>query len=156
MNSKKIDFSVGLFVIVGLLAIAYLAIQIGGNRFMGGDSRTVTAIFSDIGGLSSGSNITIAGVKIGTIGAITLNPETLRAEVQMRIESKIALYEDATASIKTNGLIGDKYISLYPGTPIEGFELAEGENLVDTESALDIEGLISRFAFGSVDEDQEN
>lgn len=153
MNSKKVDFSVGLFVLVGLIAIAYMAIQIGGSRFLGGDSRSVTAIFSNIGGLSSGSNITIAGVKIGTVGTIDLNPDTLRAEVQLRINSNIDLFEDATASIKTNGLIGDKYIAIYPGTPMEGFELPDGEPIVDTESAIDIESLISRFAFGSVTEE---
>lgn len=155
MNSKKVDFSVGLFVLVGLLAIAYMAIQIGGSRFLGSDSKTVTAIFQNIGGLSSGSNITIAGVKIGTVGSIELNPETLRAEVELLINDDIELFEDATASIKTNGLIGDKYIAIYPGTPMEGFELSEGGPIVDTESALDIESLISRFAFGSVTEEEK-
>lgn len=155
MNSKKIDFSVGLFVLIGLIAIAYMAIQIGGSRFLGGDTRSVTAIFTNIGGLSSGSNITIAGVKIGTVGPITLNPDTLKAEIELRINSDIELFEDATASIKTNGLIGDKYIAIYPGTPMEGFELAEGNPIVDTESAIDIESLISRFAFGSVTEDDK-
>lgn len=152
MNSKKIDFSVGLFVIAGLLAIVFMAVQIGGARFFGSDTQNVTAIFSDIGGLNSGSNISIGGVKIGTVGAITLNPDTLRAEVELRIDKQIELFDDATASIKTNGLIGDKYISIYPGTPDLGLEL-DGP-IVDTESAIDIEGLISRFAFGSVSEDE--
>lgn len=152
MNSKKIDFSVGLFVIAGLLAIVYMAVQIGGARFLGSDTQSVTAIFSDIGGLSSGSNITIGGVRIGTVGPIRLNPDTLRAEVELRIDEKIELFDDATASIKTNGLIGDKYVSIYPGTPDLGLEL-DGP-IVDTESAIDIEGLISRFAFGSVSEDE--
>lgn len=150
MNSKKIDFSVGLFVILGLCAIVYMAVQIGGGRFFGSDSRDVTAIFSNIGGLSSGSNITIAGVKIGTVGPITLNPETLKAEVTLMIEGDIALWDDATASIKTNGLIGDKYISIYPGTEIEGISAPLEGPIVDTEPALDIESLISKFASGSV------
>ncbi|EDY80767.1 mce related protein [Verrucomicrobiia bacterium DG1235] len=154
MNSKKIDFSVGLFVLIGLLAIVYMAVQIGGSRFLGSDSRSVTAIFTNIGGLSSGSNITIAGVKIGTVGPITLNPETLKAEVELRIDNDIELFDDATASIKTNGLIGDKYIAIYPGTPGIGFPL-EGA-IVDTEAAIDIESLISRFAFGDVTEEKKN
>lgn len=153
MNSKKIDFSVGLFVLVGLMAIVYLAVQIGGSRFLGSDTRQVVAIFSNIGGLSSGSNIMIAGVKIGTVGPITLNKETLRAEVELRLNTDIELFDDATASIKTNGLIGDKYVSIYPGTPGIGIEL-EGP-IVDTEPAIDIEGLISRFAFGSVTEEKK-
>ncbi|MBK1877116.1 outer membrane lipid asymmetry maintenance protein MlaD [Pelagicoccus mobilis] len=150
MNSRKVDFSVGLFVLIGLLAIVYMAVQIGGSRFLGGDTQKVTAIFSNIGGLASGSNITIAGVKIGTVGPIELNPETLKAEVQLLINNDIELWNDATAAIKTNGLIGDKYVSLYPGTEIEGISEPLQGKLVDTESAIDIEGLISRFAFGSV------
>ncbi len=153
MNSKKIDFSVGLFVLVGLAAIVYMAVQIGGARFFGSDSQNVTAIFTNIGGLSSGSNITIAGVKIGTVGPITLNPETLKAEIELRIDKDIELFDDATAAIKTNGLIGDKYIAIYPGTPGVGFPL-DGP-IVDTEPAIDIEGLISRFAFGSVSKDEK-
>lgn len=153
MNNKKIDFSVGLFVLVGLSAIVFMAVQIGSSRFLGSDTRTVTAIFTNIGGLSSGSNITIAGVRIGTVGPIKLNAETLKAEVELRIENEIELFDDATASIKTNGLIGDKYIAIYPGTPGIGFPL-DGP-IVDTEPAIDIEGLISRFAFGSVSEDDK-
>lgn len=151
MNSKQIDFSVGIFVLVGLLAIAYLAIQFGGNRFFGSDARPVTAIFSNVGGLNANSNVMIAGVKIGTVSEITLDPQTLKAQVKLLINNDIELFDDATASIKTNGLIGDKFVSIYPGTPDIGLEL-EGP-IVDTEPALDIEGLISRFAFGSVTDD---
>ncbi len=154
MNSKKIDFSVGLFVLVGLSSIVYMAVQIGGGRFFGNDSQNVTAIFSNIGGLSSGSNITIAGVKIGTVGPITLNAETLKAEVTLMIDKDIKLWDDSSAAIKTNGLIGDKYISIYPGTEIPGISMPLGGKIVDTEPAIDIEGLISRFAFGSVTEEE--
>lgn len=152
MNSKKVDFSVGLFVLVGLLAVIYMAVQIGSSRFLGGDTQKVVAIFSNIGGLSSGSNITIAGVKIGTVGEISLNAETLKAEVELRVNSDIELWDDATAAIKTNGLIGDKYIAIYPGTEIEGLSEPLDGPIVDTESAIDVEGLISRFASGSVTE----
>lgn len=152
MNSKQIDFSVGLFVLVGLVAIAYMAIQIGGSRFLGGDTQRVDAIFTDIGGLSSGSNITIAGVKVGVVGPIRLDQEALKARVELRIDSGIELFDDATASIKTNGLIGDKYIAIYPGTPDLGLDL-DGP-IVDTEPAIDIEGLISRFAFGDVTKEE--
>ncbi|MDQ8205346.1 outer membrane lipid asymmetry maintenance protein MlaD [Pelagicoccus sp. SDUM812003] len=152
MNSKKVDFSVGLFVLIGLLAIVYMAVQIGGSRFLGSDLKSVTAIFTNVGGLSSGSNIMIAGVKIGTVGPITLNQESLKAEVELRINDDIELFDDATASIKTNGLIGDKYVSIYPGTPDLGLELSGP--IVDTEPAIDIEGLISRFAFGDVTKEE--
>lgn len=152
MNSKKLDFTVGLFVLLGLLAIVFMAIQIGGNRFLGSGLRPVEAIFSNVGGLNEGSNIMIAGVKIGTVGKITLDPNTLKARVQLLVNDDIELFDDATAAIKTNGLIGDKYVSIYPGTPDIGLDL-DGP-IVDTEPAIDIEGLISRFAFGDVTKDE--
>ena len=91
----------------------------------------------------------IAGVKVGMVGDITLDTENLVAMVQLKLHTDLSIYDDAIASIKTNGLIGDKYIALDPGGG--GFELEEGEPIVDTESALDIESLISRFAFGSLE-----
>ena len=92
----------------------------------------------------------IAGVEVGVVGKIRLDTEKLVAMVQLNLHTPITLYDDAIASIKTNGLIGDKYIALDPGGG--GFELEKGEPIVDTESAIDIEGLISRFAFGSIEE----
>lgn len=149
MNSKKLEFSVGLFVLAGLLCILYLAVSIGGTRFFGSDVRVVEARFSNVGGLNPGSNVMIAGVKIGSVGSITLDEEALVAVVQLKLESSnIILYDDSIASIKTNGLIGDKYIALDPGG--SGLELAADDPIVDTEPALDIEGLISKFAFGDV------
>ncbi|MEM9158511.1 MAG: outer membrane lipid asymmetry maintenance protein MlaD [Verrucomicrobiota bacterium] len=153
MNSKSLEFSVGIFVLVGLAAIAYLAIKIGGGQFFAGESRKIEAHFDNIGGLNEGSNIMIAGVKIGTVGKIDLDQENLRAIVDLNINpnyAEIEIFSDAIASIKTNGLIGDKYISLDPGGSM--IPLGEDEAIVDTQSALDIESLISRFAFGSVEE----
>lgn len=150
MNSKTLNFTVGLFVLIGLLAIGYMAILIGGSRFLDNNTRNVVAIFTNVGGLSSGSNVMIAGVKIGTVGPISLDQETLKAKVELRLNANIDLFDDATASIKTNGLIGDKFIAIYPGTPDLGMDL-EGP-IIDTEPSIDIEGLISRFAFGSATE----
>ncbi|MCH6256907.1 outer membrane lipid asymmetry maintenance protein MlaD [Puniceicoccaceae bacterium K14] len=149
MNSKKIEFTVGLFVLAGLLCILYLAVSIGGSRFFGGDARVIEARFSNIGGLNPGSNVMIAGVKIGSVQSISLDEQSLVAVVQMKLDStNIEVYDDAIASIRTNGLIGDKYIAFDPGA--SGIELEEDEPIVDTESALDIESLISRFAFGDI------
>lgn len=151
MKKKNIEFAVGLFVLAGIAAILYLAIQIGSSRFLGSDATIVQARFSNVGGLNEGSNVMIAGVKIGVVGNINLDTENLVAMVQLNLDTDITLYDDAIASIKTNGLIGDKYIALDPGGG--GFELEAGEPIVDTESAIDIESLISRFAFGSLDEE---
>ncbi len=150
MNQKRIEFSVGIFILIGIAAILYLAIQIGSSRFLGSDARVIDARFTNVGGLNEGSNVMIAGVKVGVVGDITLDTENLVAMVQLKLHTDLTIYDDAIASIKTNGLIGDKYIALDPGGG--GFELEEGEPIVDTESALDKESLISRFAFGSLEE----
>ena len=152
MNQKRTEFAVGLFILVGILAILYLAIQIGSSRILGSDSMVVEARFSNIGGLNEGSNIMIAGVKVGVVGNIRLDPESLVAMVELKLNNDLIIYDDAIASIKTNGLIGDKYVALDPGGG--GLELEQGEPIVDTESALDIESLISRFAFGSLEESE--
>ena len=149
MNQKRIEFSVGIFILFGIAAILYLAIQIGGSRFFGSDARVIDARFTNVGGLNEGSNVMIAGVKVGLVGDITLDTENFVAMVQLKLHTDLSIYDDAIASIKTNGLIGDKYIALDPGGG--GFELEEGEPIVDTEPALDIESLISRFAFGSLE-----
>ena len=152
MNQKRTEFAVGLFILVGILAILYLAIQIGSSRILGSDSMVVEARFSNIGGLNEGSNIMIAGVKVGVVGNIRLDTESLVAMVELKLKNDLVIYDDAIASIKTNGLIGDKYVALDPGGG--GLELEQGEPIVDTESALDIESLISRFAFGSLEESE--
>ena len=152
MNQKKTELAVGAFVLIGILAILYLAVQIGSNRFLGTDSFNLNARFNNIGGLNPGSNVMIAGVKVGTVKDITLNDQHV-AIVELSLDRDFELYDDTIASIKTNGLIGDKYISLSPG--FSEIPLEEGETIVDTESALDIESLISRFAFGSLEEKKE-
>ena len=149
MNQKRIEFSVGIFILIGIAAILYLAIQIGSSRLLGSDARVIDARFTNVGGLNEGSNVMIAGVKVGVVGEITLDTENIVAIVQLKLHTDLSIYDDAIASIKTSGLIGDKYIALDPGGG--GFELEEGEPIVDTESALDIESLISRFALGSLE-----
>ena len=115
MNQKRTEFAVGLFILVGILAILYLAIQVGSSRILGSDSKVVEARFSNIGGLNEGSNIMIAGVKVGVVGNIRLDTESLVAMVELKLNNDLVIYDDAIASIKTNGLIGDKYVSLDPG-----------------------------------------
>lgn len=157
MNSKKIELTVGIFVLAGILAITYLAVKVGGAGFSAKE-HTIHARFSNIGGLKEGSNVMAAGVKIGKIGKIQLDADNLVAIVEIKLNPKqnfygetkeLIIYDDARASIRTNGLIGDKYIALDPGSSM--MELPEDEIIVDTESALDIESLISKFAFGDIE-----
>ena len=150
MNSKKLELTVGVFVLIGLAAILYLALQVGSNRWAG-DHYSLHARFLNAGGLNEGSSIQIAGVKVGTVGAITLNKEQMVAMVELKLPIDLVLDDDTIASIKSTGLIGDKSPALNPGG--SGLVLEPGEVIVDTESAVDIEDLISRFAFGSIDDE---
>jgi len=149
MNKKSIDFYVGLFVLAGLLAVIFLAVQIGGQRFGGGD-LVLQARFTDTGGLSEGNSVRIAGVTVGKVGPVELKPEQYVAMVTLHIDDNLELYDDTIASIRTSGLIGDKFVSLSPGG--SGIPLESGDVIVDTESALDLESLLGRVAFGDVSE----
>ena len=150
MNSRKVELTVGTFVLLGLVAILYLALQVGSNRWAG-DHYSLYARFLNAGGLNEGSSVQIAGVKVGTVGTIALNKEQMVAMVEIKLPMDLVLDDDTIASIKSTGLIGDKFLALNPGG--SGLQLAPGEVIVDTESAVDLEDLISRFAFGSIEDE---
>ena len=114
MNNRKIEFLVGCFVLVGLGAILYLAIQIGSARFFANDSYELKAEFSSVAGVNPGSRVEIAGVAVGVVKQIVLN-EYYSAEVTLELPSHIQVDEDTIASVKTAGLIGDRFIQLSPG-----------------------------------------
>jgi len=152
MNHRKIEFLVGCFVLLGLVAVLYLALQVGGARLFSKHSYTLEARFSSVSGVNAGSRVDIAGVKVGTVTDVVLNDRYF-AIVTIELPNHIQLDDDTIASIKTAGLIGDRYISLSPGG--SGFPLEPGDMIIDTESALDIEGLISRFAMGGIDEEEK-
>jgi len=145
MNRKWIEFAVGCFVLAGIVAVLYLAIQVGGARFFGGDSYTLQARFSSVSGVNEGSRVEIAGVGVGSVKSIELN-DNFFAIATLQVREDLTLDDDTIASVKTSGLIGDRFIELAPGG--SGIPLEPGDMIVDTESALDIESLISRFALG--------
>lgn len=146
----RLDFTVGAFVLVGLLALAYLAIKIGGGALVGGDTTTVRARFANLGGLAPGAGVLVSGVPVGKVEKIELDA-SFAAIATLRIRRDVALPADTFAAIRSSGLIGDKHIALIPGADEE--LLAPGDLIVDTESAVDLESLISRFAFGNVKEE---
>lgn len=151
MNNRTIEFLVGCFVLVGLAAVLYLAIQMGSARFFGSDTYELEARFSSASGVNPGSRVDIAGVRVGTVKSITLS-DNFYAMVTLELPNRIQLDDDTIASVKTSGLIGDRYIQLSPGG--SGFSLEPGDVIVDTEAALDIEGLISKFALGGIDQEE--
>jgi len=148
MTSKKIETLVGIFVLAGLICLGYLAINMGGLKLWVEDTYPIQARFLSVGNLNQGASVRIAGVKVGVVSAIQLDKESYAAMVTMEVDPGLQLDDDTIASIKSSGLIGDKFVELSPGA--SGILLEPGDLIIDTESALDIEGLISRFAFGAV------
>ena len=136
------DLVVGLFVLVGLGALAYLSLQIGGLEFGSQDRIVLRATFDDIGGLSARAPVRVAGVKIGQVSAIDLD-EDLRATVSMEVETGLALSIDSSAAIRTAGLLGDQFIAVELGAEDEF--LQDGEEFSFTESALSIDKLVGRL-----------
>ena len=124
------------------------AVETAAGALVGGDTYELQARFTNSGGLNPGSNVIVAGVTIGRIEAIRLNPKDYSAVVTFRVLNTVKLPTDSIASIKTTGLIGDKFLSIAPGGDAEF--LAPGTLITDTESTVDLESLISRFAFGNV------
>ena len=145
---RKYDFelTVGIFVLVGILAVGYLSVKLGKLEVVGSAGYTVNAEFSNAGGVKPGSVIEIAGVEIGKVRGVRL--ANYSAQAELWIHKDIKLQEDVIASIRTKGLIGEKYIQINPG----GSEtyIKDGGKIRETESAVDIEELVSKFVFGKV------
>lgn len=146
----RLDLSVGVFVLAGLAALAYLAIKIGGGALVGGDTVLVRARFNNLGGLAPGAGVLVSGVAVGKVEKVELD-DRYAAIATLRVRKDLALPADTMAAIRSSGLIGDKHVALVPGA--DDVLLAPGELIVDTESAVDLESLISRFAFGGVKSD---
>lgn len=136
------DLIVGLFVLAGLGALAYLSLQVGGLSYKGPGGFILYASFDEIGGLKPRAPVTISGVKVGQVDAIQLD-KFLRARVTLDLDPSIELPVDSSAAIRTSGLLGDQFIALEPGAEEE--LLKSGEELSFTENALSIERLIGKF-----------
>ncbi len=147
MNTKR-EVVVGIFVLIGLLCTAYLTVKLGRMEVFGSDAYELQARFTSASGLRVGASVEVAGVEVGKVSLIDLDAEHSQALVTLLLNNKLKFTDDTIASIKTSGLIGDKYINLSPGG--SGIFLEAGEEITDTESAVDIESLISKYAFGGV------
>jgi phospholipid/cholesterol/gamma-HCH transport system substrate-binding protein len=146
MDRSRVNIAVGLFVILGIVALAYLSIQLGQVSFLGARGYAVTVDFPSVGGLKAGSAVEIAGVEIGRVESIGL--ADYQARVTLRVHSGIKLQEDVIASIKTKGLIGEKYIRISPG----GSEkiIQPNGRIREVEAPVDFEELLSKYIFGKV------
>ena len=147
MERGKLELVVGLFVLVGVICLGYLAIKLGKLELVGGDYYELQAEFSSTSGLKNGASVEIAGVEVGRVKNIRLKDD--RAQVVLAIRDGITVFDDAIASIKTRGIIGEKFMELSPGGA--GERLQNGETIVDTESGIDLEQVISQFIHGNVE-----
>ena len=145
MRKSGVETAVGLFLVAGILCLGYLSIRLGKLELVGGDDVPVTAEFSTVAGLKQGANVEIAGVEIGKVDSIDIRD--YKAVVRMRVRRGLRLQEDTIASVRTRGLIGDKFINLSPGASDR--LIAPGGKIRETESAVDLEGLIGQFVHGS-------
>jgi phospholipid/cholesterol/gamma-HCH transport system substrate-binding protein len=135
------DLVVGLFVLCGLAALAYLTIQVGGVAYKGPGGLELHASFEEVGGLRARAPVAIAGVKVGQVSRIELDPE-LRARVTLDLDPGLRLPVDTSARIVTSGLLGDQFITLEPGA--EEDMLESGGEIDFTESAVSLESLIAK------------
>lgn len=146
MKKFDVELCVGLFMILGILCLGYLSIGLGDLEVLGSQGYEVKAVFSNGGGIKSGSSVVIAGVEIGRVKKVSL--DDYQALVVMDLAPDVEIQEDAIASIKTRGLIGDKFIEITPGGSEE--VIGPGGKIRDTQSAVDFEALISNYVFGKL------
>jgi len=148
MKKASIETAVGLFVLIGILCVGYLTVKLGKMEILGKDYFCVDSQFDSVSGLKVGANVELAGVPIGKVEAIALDSKRQVARVRLKIQQSVALTDDTIASVKTAGMIGDKYIKLSPGG--SDLILKSGDTIIETESALDLEELISKYVFGGL------
>jgi phospholipid/cholesterol/gamma-HCH transport system substrate-binding protein len=152
MKKATLETGVGIFVLIGLICIGYLTIKLGKMELLGDNFHYYNARFFSVSGLRSGAIVEMAGVEIGQVNSISLDTDRFVANVELKVKKDVKLTEDVIASIKTAGLIGDKYIKLSPGG--SDIYLNPGDAIIETESAMDIEELISKYVFGSIDDEK--
>ena len=149
MNMAKLEMTVGVFMLIGILCLGYISIKLGKMEILGGDYYAVSAEFDSVSGLKPGARVEVAGVEIGKVERISLNSKSGdRAVAFMKIKTGIKITDDVIASVRTSGIIGDKFIMLKPGGS-DKF-LTNNSKIRETESAIDIEELVSKFIHGKV------
>ena len=147
MGKKGIETLVGLFVLLGMLGLVFLALKAANlTSFGGGDTYSLTAKFDNIGGLKPRAAVRSAGVTVGRVASITLDAKTYQGVVRLEIDKGVQFPKDSQARILTAGLLGDQYIGLEPGG--DDKSLAPGDNIAQSQSAVVLENLIGQFLTG--------
>ena len=153
MKKYSKETVVGIFVVIGLACIGYMTVKLGNVGFFGDNSYSLFAKFNTVTGLREGNPVNMLGLEVGKVQKFTMDQENQQVLVEFKINKGIEIYDDAIASVKTEGLIGDKYVAVDPGGG--GDLLANGDSITDTNSPTDIMDLVSKYAFGDVGGDEE-
>ena len=147
MKKINLEMIVGVFLLAGFISFAWLAVKMGDINPFANETYPVTARFTSISGLKAGSTIELAGVVVGKVSSIELDTGDYEAVVHLSIDKQVELQDDSIASIRTAGIIGDKYIKLSPGG--SDIILEAGDEIEETEPAISLEELVSKYIFDS-------
>jgi phospholipid/cholesterol/gamma-HCH transport system substrate-binding protein len=148
MKKYSMETAVGIFFVIGLICIGYMTVTLGHVSFMGDNSYSLFARFTTVTGLRVGSLVYISGIEVGRVEQLTIDQKDQKGVVELRIHNGINIYDNAIASIKTEGLIGDMDVIIDPGGG--GALLKPGGIITETQPPLDIGDLISKYIFGEV------
>jgi phospholipid/cholesterol/gamma-HCH transport system substrate-binding protein len=146
MKKANLEVVVGVFVLLGLACLAYLAVHLGKMEIYG-EGYNIYANFDNASGLKTGAAVEVAGVEVGRVAAIQITPQ-YQARVSMKLRTGVKIHDDAIASIRTKGIIGDKFVKLSPGNSEK--IIPPGGTIIDTESGIDLEEVISSYIHGKV------
>lgn len=147
ISRHRVEVVVGIFVLAGVAALAHLSIGLARREVVRGKGYEVKAVFSDVGGLRTGAVVTVAGVEVGKVSRIVL--KDYQGQVTLFLDARLRLRADSIASIRTRGLIGEKFIAISPGG--DDAIIGDGGSIIETEPAVDLEQLVSKFVFGKKD-----
>lgn len=147
MNRINIQVVVGFFLIIGLIAFAFLAVKLGGVGDFDQGQYVLKARFGSVSGLKEGADVELAGVIVGKVKKIHLDAEEYESIVELTVPNEVMLQEDTIASVRSTGIIGGKFLKLSPGGSDE--LLQPGDEIVETESSVSLEELISKYIFES-------
>ena len=145
MKKYAMETTVGIFLVFGLLCIGYMTVKLGHVSLLGDNAYSLFARFTTVSGLRAGSPVNMLGIEVGRVVLLTMDQ---KAVVEIRIQKDIKVYDDAIASIKSEGLIGDMFLSIDPGG--SGKLLGPSGTITETQTAVDMVDLIGKYAFGEV------
>ncbi len=148
MKKYTMETTVGIFLVFGLLCVGYMTVKLGHVSLLGDNAYSLFARFTTVTGLRTGSKVYISGIEVGRVEKLAMDQEKQKALVELRIRNDIRIHDDAIASIKTEGLIGDMHISIDPGGA--GDPLKPGGTITETQPPVDVTELVSKYAFGDV------